>query len=77
MGFSYRLSCLLAPLFLPCSASPSCLQLLSLAVLWGIHIPYPCLRPHIHPETSMTTCMLTHLEPSIFPNMTLHLGATA
>lgn len=46
MGFSYRFSCSLALLPLPCAAFPSCLQPLPWAALQGTHTSYSCLLDH-------------------------------
>lgn len=46
MGFSYRFSCFLTLLPLPCAAFPSCLQPLPWAALQGIHTSYSCLLDH-------------------------------
>lgn len=74
MGFSYRLSCSLAPLPLPVQPPHAGSSLFPQLLYGALTPPTPASETT---DTSMPTCLLTHSEPSMFPEMTLHLGATA
>lgn len=73
MSFSYRFSCSLDLLPLPCAASPSCLQPLPWAALQGTHTSYSCLLDHryIHAHLHAYPYRAIHVpryDPSLWSN---------